>query len=538
MRHYFSVEFDDADDQAIHESIHNAVQKGLQVTLPDVQFAWRQTQFKKVAIEKLIFDMMELSESELMEWEAELKIGLDIAGTGRKYLDYTIDMLHAGSSDANIADSSYLFLPSARRGSWPKQIRRVLIIFGSKDRSRKALYLQKLLSQHFSDITFYSALEETSDKKAGWNTSEYYYNYDLIITHYGITMHEALWARVPVLLINPTRYHQKLTRKKMLTGIHWSPEQSNHKVVIAVFKKFLDSLDNAVSRCMAAAPTNSKSLSALLESLSFPEIQSSTPIHTRLSDQSVVEKQKGMFHVKSFSDPTIRYDTSYFNEEYKKQYGKTYVDDFEHIYALGKQRLAVIQKYVAQGSLLDVGCAYGHFLKAACDSGFQAQGVEVSEDAVQYARDTAGLRVTHLDVSHEGLENIAPLKGFDVITMWYVLEHFHSPHSILEMILPHLRPGGIFAFSAPSIAGISARKNVKQYFHESPKDHYTHFNPWHLRMIFAELPLKLVCWYSTGHHPERIYESVDSTQTLRSIIELVSKTARLGDTFEAYFIKN
>lgn len=538
IRHYFDFKLTEENEAHTQARIHGAVKKILQVALPNVRFVWKRAQLKDIHIEKLIFDVMDLSAADVLNWQAAMKIGLDVVGEGRKYLDYTIDMLHTGPSDANTADSSFLFLPSARRQSWPTRINRVLLIFGSRDRTKKSVVLQKVLSQHFSNIHFYSALKEVPDGKAGWNTAEYLHHYDLVITHYGVTMYEALWARVPVLLINPTRYHQRLTHKKALRGLYWNQEREGFETIITIFDKLLRELSHVVHQCQRAAPPESKSLPDLLESLIFPEFEVQAPVHTRLVHQSIIRQKTGMFQVKRFTPNEIQYDKDYFNKEYKEQYGKNYIEDFEHIYELGKQRLSIIQRYTPTGSLLDVGCAYGHFLKVALDSGFHAQGIEISEDAVRYAKETAKLEVVQFDIERNDLSKVVQAEQFDVITMWYVLEHFHSPLQVLQSILPYLRYGGVFAFSSPSTAGISARKNIKQFFHDSPADHHAHFNPWFLRRIFTNLPLKLVSWRSTGHHPERIHPTLSRHQEVKILASIISKAMRLGDTFEAYFVKS
>ena len=45
-------------------------------------------------------------------------------------------------------------------------------------------------------------------------------------------------------------------------------------------------------------------------------------------------------------------------EEYKKSYGRTYVQDKKNIYRLADARLAIIRRYLKGGTLLDIGAAH------------------------------------------------------------------------------------------------------------------------------------------------------------------------------------
>ncbi len=538
LRKYFSLHIQNEYSADTEQKIRNTVQRMCRILLPNVRFAWVQSQFREVSIEKLVFDKMTITSMEVRSWEASLKIGLDVEGSGKSLLDYTIDMLHADKSTANVVDSSYLFLPTARRLSWPKRIQKVLVLFGLRDQPKKASTLVKLLSQRFRAIQFHTMLEHSQNDDFNLNVSEYFYEYDLIITHYGLTMYEALWARVPVFLINPSSYHQKLSKKRRLFSVEWSSENLDYGLLIKTFQSCVGLLSELVNRCQDVAPKDDKSLPHLLHSLVSPEDRVVRPVVSRSSEKSVVKHSDGLYHAHSFSPKKITYDANYFGKEYKKQYGQSYINDFKNIYNLGIERLDTIKKYVNSGRLLDIGCAYGHFLRAASDRNFDACGVDISEEAVQYATESAGLRAFQLDIEHDSLERIFQKEGLDVITMWYVLEHFRDPLSILQSVLPFLRSGGMFAFSAPSLAGISARKNMTKFFENNPSDHYSFFDPRYLHKSFLRLSIRLVTWRSTGHHSERIHKILGQSRYLNLFGTFISKAVRLGDTFEAYFIKD
>jgi 2-polyprenyl-3-methyl-5-hydroxy-6-metoxy-1,4-benzoquinol methylase len=91
----------------------------------------------------------------------------------------------------------------------------------------------------------------------------------------------------------------------------------------------------------------------------------------------------------------------------------------------------------ANRRLLDVGAYIGVFVEMAAEAGWQAQGVEPSLWAAAEARRRG------LDVALGTLDTIDPAGGgFDVITMWDVIEHVADPSREIERARELLRPGG------------------------------------------------------------------------------------------------
>jgi 2-polyprenyl-3-methyl-5-hydroxy-6-metoxy-1,4-benzoquinol methylase len=127
-----------------------------------------------------------------------------------------------------------------------------------------------------------------------------------------------------------------------------------------------------------------------------------------------------------------------------------------------KSRLTVSQSQVGlirqykngtHTCLLDIGCGEGFFLLNASRAGYATKGVELSQDAAEYARREFGL-----DVEAKPFEELrSPENCFDVITLWQVLEHVPYPLVILKEVHRILKPGGLLALSTPNIRGVPAR---------------------------------------------------------------------------------
>jgi 2-polyprenyl-3-methyl-5-hydroxy-6-metoxy-1,4-benzoquinol methylase len=235
------------------------------------------------------------------------------------------------------------------------------------------------------------------------------------------------------------------------------------------------------------------------------------------------------------------YGASYFFDEYKAQYGKTYLEDFDSIKQAGKRRIAVITSLAKKkGALLDVGCAYGPFLQAAHEAHWAVQGVDVSQDAVSYVKNTLGFPAICGDFAAAGLEAAFGTARFDAVTAWFVVEHFEDLGAALAAVSRALKPGGVFAFSTPSGSGVSARFNRERFFRQSPRDHATVWEPAGTAQILRPFGFRVAHIVSTGHHPERFFSSPPSSPSplLFSALHAASRALRLGDTFEVYAVKD
>ena len=189
-----------------------------------------------------------------------------------------------------------------------------------------------------------------------------------------------------------------------------------------------------------------------------------------------------------------------------------------------------------------MGCAYGPFLQAAAERGLQPQGLDLAREAVGYVRDRLGIPCGVGDFAdREGLREIEGRElGFDVVTMWYVIEHFREAGAVLRRVNALLKPGGVFAFSTPSAAGISARKNRIDFLRNSPQDHYTIWTPSTARGVLKRYGFRLEKVVVTGHHGERFPwpGCLAPESAIAAGYTRLSRLLGLGDTFEAYAIKS
>jgi SAM-dependent methyltransferase len=239
------------------------------------------------------------------------------------------------------------------------------------------------------------------------------------------------------------------------------------------------------------------------------------------------------YAVKSYSD-------TYFLDEYRNQYGKTYIEDYDNIYALSSSRLSAIFNYLPNKSrrsdlsILDIGSAAGFFLACARDMGIgSVTGIEISDYASTYC-----LEHFKIPVIRSSFADVTLTSTYSIITAWYFIEHTADPVAMMEKIHHSLTPGGVFAFSVPSIFGPLFVFNRERWVRTHPTDHYMDFSPRGIKKILTGLGFSNIHVKAAGIHPERIFNP--QSLLFRPFALLYGSVSRLisfSDTMEVYAIK-
>jgi 2-polyprenyl-3-methyl-5-hydroxy-6-metoxy-1,4-benzoquinol methylase len=535
-------------------------------------------------VECVILDHYQTQYDELMRWkEIAPVIGIDEGGKCRDTFDFLVDILIPHkliSTFANITEPSLLkFPPKPPAKPLPEgEPLKVLVSFGQEDIIGLGHKITRALSAMNDSNIRITWIKGGLGKKEKMeeelpnvtildvipNLAESLWEYDLVITHYGITAYEALYMGTSVLLASPTPYHKKLAKAAGFKLIRVKKPHIDLRHIFSPGYEFTEKLrayckelaikhklEPQTEETPVSNPAKQKSaLAALVNSYSpmvnriCPVCGEAAPDHSaeRFKDRTYRRcKRCGVIYMDRTSPPPIQYEKEYFFDLYKTQYGKTYLEDFPNLTLMAKSRLEIIKGIGSgeRGTLLDIGCAYGPFLAAAREEGFIPFGIDPVEDAVQYIR-------KELDITAvRGFFPNCPLPSnepYDVITLWYVIEHFNDCYSAFKEISKILKPGGILAFSTPSISGISGRSSHKNFLFKSPADHFTVWSPRMCKKALSLSGFKVKKIVSTGHHPERFPFWGKLAKGKKSLLYWpllgISKLFGLGDTFEVYAVNN
>ncbi len=518
-------------------------------------------------------------------------IGLDLGGAARQCMPYLIDTLPNFLSKPNVYDpAGFVDASMPERSAPPHECTRVLL-YAPHVAAQEYVRILETCVEHNMQCTLVGAVgqggilpQELEDFEKDVRFAPFTCNfahtlceYDLVITHFGLSAFEATHARVPVLLVNPSAYHAALSKKAGFTHCYRSYKRAATQLTrfatkahvftsfaarftagqrrsgVSVYDRLLTSAEKIRSWYAERSPINPFDRAARRMPRAL----------LREEDKSVfLCKQTKLIFQVPFADP-VSYNDAYFFSDYKAQYGKTYLEDFDAIAQKMDERLNIVQR-IGRGRwvgnaprLLDLGCAYGVMLKRALSRRFLCCGVDIYKDACDYVRNTlfipslcasvfkADFGAVHAQFAQEHTAYFQSPQGvplrYDVVSCWYVLEHTPHFESVLQTVSRLLVPGGIFALAVPNGSGISARRYPRRFLQANPIDHFSIFSPKPLIAFLKKRGFALRLLRVTGHHPSCVLPHALQWSLLfapvRRAVHGLSKLLRLGDTFELYLEK-
>jgi 2-polyprenyl-3-methyl-5-hydroxy-6-metoxy-1,4-benzoquinol methylase len=175
-----------------------------------------------------------------------------------------------------------------------------------------------------------------------------------------------------------------------------------------------------------------------------------------------------------------QYDERFFENEYLPTMGV--VDgqfDLEAFDARYSQMLDRLRPHRRLGTLLDVGCGAGFFLKSAERDGWRVSGIEVMPHGAEFARTRLGLDVVSTPIEDANLSPAA----FDVIVMFDVIEHLADPVGVVGRLGSLLRPGGWLAIITPNIGSLTHAMLGGLWCVLNPSEHLHYFSEASLRRM-------------------------------------------------------
>jgi SAM-dependent methyltransferase len=127
------------------------------------------------------------------------------------------------------------------------------------------------------------------------------------------------------------------------------------------------------------------------------------------------------------------------------------VDARERTFAAAVARIESLQP--GRGRLLDVGTAAGAFLAAARARGWEVDGCEPNRWMAEWGSRHYGLNIRPGDIFEQDYRP----GGFDVVTLWDVIEHTPDPSRVVAHVAKLIRPGGLLVINYPDRGSWIAR---------------------------------------------------------------------------------
>ncbi len=167
---------------------------------------------------------------------------------------------------------------------------------------------------------------------------------------------------------------------------------------------------------------------------------------------------------------------------------------------------------------LDIGCAAGYFVSYMKERGWNARGVDVSQDCVDFAK---GL---HLDVTQGDYLDMDFSDRFSLITLWATIEHLHHPDKILEKAYNDLNDDGMLYISTCRTGVANFRRLYgKDWRYYNFPEHIYFFSFKTIKDLLSQKGFKInrIVTYGSGLGK--------SGTVSRKIADFLAKTMYLGD---------
>lgn len=132
------------------------------------------------------------------------------------------------------------------------------------------------------------------------------------------------------------------------------------------------------------------------------------------------------------------------------------------IVALHLKRYDFAARWCRGGAVLDAGCGVGygsHFLGGVAR---EVMGVDLSEEAIAYARERYGTETVEFRVMDLAALDL-PDGGFDAVCAFEVIEHVPDAEAVLAELARVLRDGGTLVVSTPRVTRTT--RNPANPFH-------------------------------------------------------------------------
>jgi 2-polyprenyl-3-methyl-5-hydroxy-6-metoxy-1,4-benzoquinol methylase/spore coat polysaccharide biosynthesis predicted glycosyltransferase SpsG len=498
----------------------------------------------------ILFDLRETSREIFFRFSGgRPALGLDEGGPARPLFSFLIDTFPRLSSraPANITSEGLIAEGPSGPPRIPANLKTALVSFGGEDPENLTDLALEALTGIFQPenigVVEGPAFRRPPPRRAGRvyrgmeDIRPLFQNHDCVFTSFGISPYEVLKAGGIPLLVNPGPYHEKLSRKAGFYsfGVKKIPKrklkkiQADPRAALARLEKKIIPQENFASVLENFSPASPPLCPLCGGALRRPLYRGPSASFFRCLSC-------GISYREGFSAENILYGKDYFFEDYRRQYGKTYLEDFPALAEFSRRRLGVLASLcggLKGKTLLDIGCAYGPFLDAARQEGCAARGLDISPDAVRYVRAVLNIPAACGDFLSMNEAEIAPGGPFDVITLWFVIEHFRAAGRVLSRAAGLLKTGGFLAFSTPNGRGVSGRFFSRAFFEKSPRDHYTIWSAPSARRVLKRFGLRVRKIRFTGHHPER-FPRLARLLFRHGGCAILSRLFGLGDTFEVY----
>ena len=165
----------------------------------------------------------------------------------------------------------------------------------------------------------------------------------------------------------------------------------------------------------------------------------------------------------------------------------------KRIYA--RHHLAIIRRYIKDGSLLEIGAGAGYFLDEARKKGFGVFGLEPNPIQAEFMN-----RYLRIPCDSRTLSEAYENQTFDIIYHCDVISHFYDPFQEFSLMNSRLKPHGYVIFETGN--GDFHRKYYADFSSFQYPDHLFFFNERNIQMLLRRTGFELLAMYRYSLLPQ------------------------------------
>lgn len=216
---------------------------------------------------------------------------------------------------------------------------------------------------------------------------------------------------------------------------------------------------------------------------------------------------------------------------YEHAYGRAFARRFQVDSPIGRMvpayRVRVLERarpLTSKDRVLDVGCGYGSFLKAARDKSSCAC-VGIDQDPANTSRGADPEHIEYRVGSFDDVAHNLADASFNVVAMYHFLEHTRDPIAALAIARRLLVDDGVLVVEVPAWDGWLRALFGRSWLPLLPPQHLFHFTPATLRAVVERAGFAVV-------DARKLFYPIEATASfsvwLRRTLRLPARAARTG----------
>ncbi len=152
----------------------------------------------------------------------------------------------------------------------------------------------------------------------------------------------------------------------------------------------------------------------------------------------------------------------------------------------GSAKIKRLMKYNRGRTFIDIGCSTGANVEAARRLGFDATGIDLCQESINFAQKNFPAAKFKLGTV-ESLD-----EKFDFVFCTEVLEHVTKPHEFIESIAQIMNSGAILYMTTPDAGHFRVPRDFARWKHVHAPDHLAYYQLPTIKRLLEGHGIKLI----------------------------------------------